>query len=612
GFKVFSLVTTKRAMMEGLRHHVMRLQQSKERAPVKIVNESEFTRPIRLHRRDPRAPPAGAGATVIDEDPEATLEEDKERERAEIQKEERRRQREENQAKIAPSTTKKMPAFQKKTEQIYRPDDTPEAQKRSKLRYEEALPWHLEDFDNKQTWVGSYEAELSDKHIMIVPDHKTDGTPQYRMVPLERWYKFISKSKGKQFTADEADKKWNTVGSVPSFIKNTEERIIKREREEYQKNRGPGKMKTRIAGRGDDDAPPRIGEDGMMIKVEEDADDIDFNYEDDFADDEEGLNGLFEGDAEETKAAEEKIRRDRLAARIFDLRDESKVDVQEELDKEEAAKQKGLQKQLRKALMKREKNYDYEQSDSDRYGSSSESEDDSDVERQKEKERREEEERKAAERPGVAKEGDKPASGASTKGTNTPSGQHKPVDVSKPNSKKRPGSPNLSEASGNESARKKHKKKHRDGSGKGSLVSVRLSDAQGAQNSSLRAAGSPSDSEITDGGRRKQSLKLRLGTGRSPNGTPGGSRAGSPDTGAERSRATSPLSAAGSTQTMPGSTIPVPTIEQIKALLRPEGVKINEISSIFKGRLAPKDNHAFIQRVKALSVFDKDKGLLFP
>lgn len=53
-------------------------------------------------------------------------------------------------------------------------------------------------------------------------------------------------------------------------------------------------------------------------------------------------------------------------------------------------------------------------------------------------------------------------SGASTKGSNTPSGRNKHSDPLKKaaSNLKRPGSPNLSEASGAESARKKSKKKH--------------------------------------------------------------------------------------------------------------------------------------------------------
>lgn len=79
----------------------------------------------------------------------------------------------------------------------------------------------------------------------------------------------------------------------------------------------------------------------------------------------------------------------------------------------------------------------------------------------KEEERKKEEEKKAD----IDKAGaSKPPSGASTKGNNTPSQRPgKTTDTSKKtnaNKLKRPGSPNLSEASGTESTRKKVKKQH--------------------------------------------------------------------------------------------------------------------------------------------------------
>jgi transcription initiation factor TFIIF subunit alpha len=85
------------------------------------------------------------------------------------------------------------------------------------------------------------------------------------------------------------------------------------------------------------------------------------------------------------------------------------------------------------------------------------SEDDtSDEEKQKEIDRKKDEEAK-----NKAKAESKLPSGASSKGTNTPSGRPKHTDpLKKAKTLKRPGSPNLSESSGNESARKKHKNKH--------------------------------------------------------------------------------------------------------------------------------------------------------
>ncbi|KAF2198338.1 Rap30/74 interaction domain-containing protein [Delitschia confertaspora ATCC 74209] len=581
------IVVSKRQLMEGFRHHIMRLQQSKEKGPVDIRNEAQFTRPVRLHRRDPRAPPSGAGANIVEEEEPENLEESKERERQEIIKEERRRIKEENQAKIAPSTTKKAPAFQKKTAQIYRQDDTPEAKKRSKLRYEEALPWHLEDFDNKQTWVGQYESELSEAHLLVAPEYDAHGNVKFRMTPVEKWYKFTPKGKGTILTPEEADQYWKKAGKLPKYFIEREQAIIKREMEESKRGSG---MRTRIAGAGDDEAPRRFGgdDDDVRVKHEADADDIDFNMEEDFADDEEGVNGLFEGDEVETKEAQEKLRRDQLAARVFDLRNDQEEEEKEELERQEAEQKKKLEKRLRKALVKQEKNYDYEESDSNPYSSSSE-DSDSEAERQKEKERKEEEEKKAAEQNGKAKDGDKPASGASTKGTTTPSGLSKPLDMNK---KKRPGSPNLSEASGNESSRKKHKKKHLDPSRNPSLAP--------------RGAGSGSD---TDAGKKKQKLVMKMG--KSPNGTPGGSRAASPDaTQANLSRATSPTASTGR------STVSAqfPTPQEIYKVIPASGITIRELLRLFKGRLkgAENDSKLFINLVKSVGKFDGKMILPLP
>jgi transcription initiation factor TFIIF subunit alpha len=508
------LVVTKKDLKD-LRHHIMRLS-AKPKEKLDIQDKKQFTPPIRLHRRDPRAPPSGAGSHFDDEDSKEDLEEIKERERLEIVKEERRRVREENLSKVAPTGTKKPPAFQKKTEQKFRPDDTPEAQKRGQVRYEEALPWHLEDFENKQTWVGGYEAELSEAHVMLSTAYDRN-TNIIEMLPIERWYKFQLKNNAQVRTADDMDeavKKMNN--SLPGFLSNIEEKSIKRARDAAAPRT---QMMTRKGGNGDDEGSSRRrrGDDDPYIKREADADDIDFNMEEDFADDEEGLNGLFEGEEADVKDAQERLKRDQIGAAAFELRNEDEIYRQEERDRQEAENNKRLEKGLLKALHKREKNPDvnYGSDEGNPYLSeTSDSDTDSETERQRTKE---EEERKAAEQNGKPVEGDKPASGASTKGTNTPSGVHKPVDINK---KKRPGSPNLSEASGNESSRKKHKKKHHDKLTDGTRKS-HLNDV------SKRGAGSGSESEMTDAGKSKANkVKVRLGT--SPKGSPGSSRAGSP------------------------------------------------------------------------------------
>ncbi|KAH9871880.1 hypothetical protein J1614_006138 [Plenodomus biglobosus] len=587
GATTFPLIVTRRDLKE-LRHHVMRLQ-SKGR--VDIEDKMQFTPPIKLHRRDPRAPPSGAGSHFEEEDTKEDLDEIKERERIEQQKEERRKIRDENQAKIAPSGTKKQNAFQKKTEQKYRPDDTPEAKKRQLLRYEETLPWHLEDFENKQTWVGTYESELSEAHVMLTttdPNNPHGGAIQ--LAPMERWYRFNVKNKLKP-TGDDVDKLMYKVENVPGFLKNIEARAIKREAQEN--DRGNSGLRTRVGGGGDDEGrihQPRFDEDGNFVKQEADADDIDFNLDEDFADDEEGLNGLFEGEEEEVKEATEKLKRDQLQAALWERPDELTMQRREELEARLADDLKAIEKITRKSLVKREKQYDYADSDPENpYVTESESDTDSETERQRAKE---EEEKKAAEQNGKAADGGNVPSGTSTKGSNTPSGSNKLVDSNK---KKRPGSPNLSEASGNESSRKKHKK-NRD----------KLTDASRKSSfAALKGAGSGSDSEMTDAGRvrKEKKKKSKLVLGASPSGTPGTSRAGSPSAPNHNgSRAGSPS----------GTVKQLPTAKEIHETIPPQGMNLKDLILKFKSRVEHSNTKQFIKLVKAVSSFDKQNSWLTP
>jgi len=575
GALVFPLVVKRRDLKE-LRHHVMRLQN---KTVADIQDKEQFTPPIRLHRRDPRAPPSGAGSHFEEEETKEDLEEIKERERIELAKEERRKIRDENQAKIAPTGKAKAQAFMKKTEQKYRPDDTPEAKKRQLLRYEETLPWHLEDFENKQTWVGTYESELSEAHVMLSSD-PTHPQGAIRMAPMERWYRFNVKNKIKPI-GDDLDKVMYKVENVPAFLKNIEARAIKRE-VEHEQSRNRHGLSTRVGGGADDEGRiRRVRNDGsgMQVKREADADDIDFNLEEDFADDEEGLNGLFEGDVEDVKEAEDKLKRDQLAASLWERPDEAELTRQEEQERKEAEDVRAMEKIYRKSLAKREKQYEYIDSDPENpYVTSSDSDTDSETERLRAKE---EEEKKALEANGKAPEGGNPPSGASTKGTNTPSGNHKTVDIK---GKKRPGSPNLSEASGNESSRKKHKK-NRDRLGAGS------------------------DSEMTDAGRQrkkeKKKSRLVLG-GPSPAGSPGASRAGSPAATSQvnGSRAASP--------TASSPKLTMPSAKEIYDSLPSGGMKIGQLIQNFKGRVDKSNSQLFIRLVKSVSIFDKGASWLTP
>ena len=493
---------------------------------------------------------------------------DKDRERLEMLKAERDAQREADMAQVAPasSTTgqRKVGHNVKKTEQIWRNDQTDEQKAQSKLRYEEALPWHLEDFDNKSTWVGTYEAALSDTYgvMYLGPDNV------FRMIPLEKWYKFTQKNQFKALTIEEAEKLYGKKVKEPRWLMEAEEA---KEKEEMNLNNRKksrklfiGKMESEGGYRGD--AAP-------VTKHENaDVDDLDFQ-EDRFADDEENM--VFEED-DEAKEAEDRIKKDQLKANVFDLKEEKDYEKQEQLERQEKEEVKAFGKRVKKALMKREKNYVYDVDSSDNPYTSevcllkilsmhlliklqSESE-------STETERLKEEERKKAEETKTTPEKDKMKirnSGSSSKGTNTPSyGLSKHLDPLKrsvsSNNLKRSGSPIDSEASGNESARKKPRKKQDPApsqpqlqanntlqppsrpsspalpssasqptlSRKPSSIPTKRSHAGGPGSGSDTEGGAGSGGEMSDGTQRRVRLKLGMP---SKNGTPQGSRSGSPE-----------------------------------------------------------------------------------
>lgn len=514
-----------------------------------LLDESQFVRPVQLHRRDPRFADSASGDGAP-ADSKEDIAEQEERERQEQARAEKKRVREENQSQIAPTgKTQKIAAFQKKTEQNFNTDDTPEQQKKNQLRYEEALPWLLEDFGsdpkNRQIWQATYEAALSENFLAIIPHSSPDinnGVPHFSVIPLEKFYRFKEKPKFKTFSMEEREE-----------VRKRKIRPARWELRERQDRDREQEMLSRDGGIANTGMALRRGMRGELIKSNErqkkslfkreegDEDVIDFDLEEEFADDEE--NELFEGDVEESKEAKDKIRKDQFAANTFDNIDPKAIEEEEERKKREREIRKALEKNTRKALVKRERNNEYEtDSDTNPYASESASED-SDEERTKEEERRKEEEAKL--------KGEKPPSGTSTRGSNTPSGRaskHGAPSMQKTlstNSLKRATSPNASDLSGNESSRKKQKKTHLPSAS--ASISRPMSPEGSRQPSSTnlkkRPAGAGSGSD-TDSVAAKPK-RIKLANGASPNGSPAGSRAGSPAVG---SRAGSPGASAKGTK----------------------------------------------------------------
>lgn len=292
---------------------------------------------------------------VMTDSKEAILDE-KEREQQEILQREREAQKQADLAQIAPTASQAAKAKKgrnkKKTQQVYRTNQSAEAQKASKLRYEEALPWHLEDFDNKNIWVGNYESALSDVHVAL-----TVGASAFYMYPIEKWYKFTAKNQFKTLTIEEAESRMNHKVKEPRwFMKSVEDEKQRRE-ETFNRKQG-SKL---YVGKWENSAAQQSGINSRKSEFT-DTNDLDFE-EDRFADDEE--NQLFEGEEEEAKEAEDRIKRDQLQANIFDLKEEQEYDKEENEEKKEEELAKKLGKGVRKALRDREKNLIYDD-DSDR------------------------------------------------------------------------------------------------------------------------------------------------------------------------------------------------------------------------------------------------------
>ena len=429
--------------MQGLHYHVMKLQNKADASgnlvPISPYDESQFTRPLRLHRRNARDKMETADLSDV-----ASGVDDKEKELINIKRAERQAEREANQALIAPTggdskkPVKKKP--QKKVEDVYYDENNPAQRQRAQLRYEEARPWHLEDFEGKNVWVGSYEEPTSDTSVMF-----EIGENGFRMIPVEKWYRFTQTNRFKIMDSDEVEKHMAKKFKSSRWFLGTQQANDDARRQTALQQREQQRSQMR---RAVDD------EDAYMNREEyqADVDEIDFAYDDEFQDDDEGF--VFgELPDEDTKEIAKRIREEQRTANLggTGVKDEDRDwDEEEQQEKKAEQEEKRRTKRMRKQLIKKERKDEYDsQSSHGEFSESSESEDSEEEPARLEDERKQEEAKKL--------NGDK--SGASTKGTNTPTGRAEKRDASKSlgTTLKRPGSPDLSELSGNESSRKKVK-----------------------------------------------------------------------------------------------------------------------------------------------------------
>ncbi|KAI3316794.1 Rap30/74 interaction domain-containing protein [Xylariaceae sp. AK1471] len=588
GGQEFPLFVTKKALKEGLRFHIMRFApqiRGVKQTQIDPTNQEHFPRPVTLQRRDPRQPPPGREVKEEPvEQPPANTEEAERLAQFKAQREAQRALDDAQKAPVLKDAERKRQQQKNKDEkktatQIHYQPRTEKQKKEAEIRYEEALPWHMEDADGKHVWVGQYEAPLSNLKVALVPYPETGG---YRMIPLEKWYKFAPKRGAFQhLTIEDAEKIMGKKAAPTRWaIRDSERNKVAVAKEESRRiMHGPTAVKQESS---------TFLQASRREKMEHD--DIDMSG-DEFQDDDETAGFEPERD-EEVKDSKDRVRREQLGANLFGDADEKEVEKEEtELQKEEEAR-KLLGKDLKKALRKRDKQFQYDSDSSGRdpfASSSSESESDSEKE---DTDKKEDKDKNAA-------------SGTSTKGANTPQGKKATTDAAKKGkSLKRPGSPLGSDSSGTESTRNKKKKKL------GPSTSVAGSRGATPLPGGMRGAGSTSDGEATagemsDGAGGKIKRRAHLGTG--PKGTPTGSRAGSPVP--SRPRAASP-SAGAIQETLK----PITSQEILDALPPlPNGISIAKLLKMFDNRV-DKEGHLtrkdWLNLVKENAVFNQTDKLL--
>jgi transcription initiation factor TFIIF subunit alpha len=610
-YRDYKVVVTKRDLLEGFRFHLAQLPGDKL---LDIANDSDFTKPVRLHRRSANSTAPGPAREEIDQKDGLNQEQ---REELNLRKEARQKEREANLAQIAPSasTGRKLNNFKKKTQQVYRPDYTLEERRRIQTNYEEKLPWHLEDFDNKHTFVGKHQVGSTRVHAALVSEQSSDGSTRFRLLPVEKIYQFREKRDVvKPLTYEEAERAMKKGGFLPEILlrkKEAAEEEVKMESlGRAAKGLFSGAIRNTIAGR--------------------DGEEADLDFDDDFADDEEG--DLFIEKDEDAKIADKKIKEDQLQSNFFDFKDLKEEQIAEDREKKDEIARKEHFRGIRKALERRERNYNH--------GSDSDADSVSHVllsgililifaQTDSEEERERIEKDRLAKIAKDAAEGEK--SNLPSSGTNTPSGRKekhggmlsdregKMTKSSSSNSLKRPGSPNLSDASGTDRSVRKKKLKSRH-------LSTSSTQPTPQPSRPISPANVPSSSAPSNAGpKKRKSTAPNSNAGSdtetaaySGNDTPMSDGGGSigPRRLKLNVRGPGPGSRSPSTSTPVPEVPPVPqrvalpTVEEIRSRLPPQGISVKDLIHYFK--LSKPDHQAFIALVRGVARHDKETKLLFP
>lgn len=210
-----------------------------------------------------------------------------------------------------------------------------------KLRFEEFYPWVMEDYDGYNTWVGSYEAGNSDSYVLLAVEN--DGS--FTMIPADKVYKFTARNKYATLTIDEAEKRMDKKsGEVPRWLMKHLDNIGTTTTRYDRTKRRLRQAAIQSGGAG--------GVDDDDDEEHDDNSEVELDYDEEFADDEE--SPIIDGNEQENKESEKRIKKEMLKANAMGLRDDEPVDDEDDDDQSNDKKIDGEGERIKKALQKTE------------------------------------------------------------------------------------------------------------------------------------------------------------------------------------------------------------------------------------------------------------------
>lgn len=350
GFQEFALKMCTTEDVAEARYHVLKFHSK-----VPIDPAGQFVHPIRLHRKDPRQLQLLAGeeeenADVGDTN-ENAMEVDTKPYGLGAGSPSDGSAKQEN--KADPNAPPKRRPFgrKRKTRQIHGGSKNDAARK---LRYEEHFPWVMEDFDNKNTWISSYEAAQTENHAMLTYDAASNG---FKVIPIEKFYRMTAAAKYATLSLEDAEERMESAHSM------RDRWLMSHLQPRNSTNRLPSPDQLGSLGpRNANISRMRtvVGSEERQSKFNMDEE-MDYDDQEMF-DDDEGAP-ILDGPEEDLKEAEDRIKREQRKAN--ELMDAGTTQDIDELFDDDEAREGKQGKKLRKALTELEKNQFYDTDEED-------------------------------------------------------------------------------------------------------------------------------------------------------------------------------------------------------------------------------------------------------